>query len=99
MAYLTFLGAAAGSPTEIEMEVDPQYEAGKQVASQSGCLACHKFGENGNELAPDLTHIGAKLPAPAIRRTVEVGPSFMPPYEDLPKQKFNNLVEFLSSLK
>src|SRR3712207_9378608 len=47
MAYLTFLGASAGSPTEIEMEVSPQFEAGKQVAAQSGCLACHKFGENG----------------------------------------------------
>jgi menaquinol-cytochrome c reductase cytochrome b/c subunit len=99
MAYLTFLGAAAGSPTEIEMQVDPQYETGKEVAAQSGCLACHKFGENGNSLAPDLTHIGAKLPAPAIRRTVEVGPSFMPPYADLPPQKLNELIAFLSSLK
>ena len=99
MAYLTFLGAAAGSPTEIEMEVEPQYEAGKQVAAQSGCLACHKFGENGNSLGPELTHIGAKLPAPAIRRTVEVGPSFMPPYADLPPEKFDELIRFLSSLK
>ena len=24
-------------------------EKGKQVAAQSGCLACHKFGENGND--------------------------------------------------
>jgi len=99
MAYLTFLGAAAGSPTEIEMEVEPQYEAGKEVAAQSGCLACHKFGENGNSLGPELTHIGAKLPAPAIRRTVEVGPSFMPPYADLPPEKFDELIRFLSSLK
>ena len=99
MAYLTFLGAAAGSPTEIEMEVDPQYEAGKEVAAQSGCLACHKFGENGNTLAPDLTHIGAKLPAPAIERTVNVGPGFMPPYEDLPPDKKAELIDFLSSLK
>jgi hypothetical protein len=99
MAYLTALGAAAGSPTEIEMTVDPQFEAGKEVAAQSGCLACHKFGENGNALAPDLTHVGAKLPAPAIERTVRVGPSFMPPYDDLPPDKFNDLVDFLSSLK
>ena len=99
MAYLTFLGAAAGSPTEIEMEVDAQYEAGKEVAGQSGCLACHKFGENGNSLAPDLTHIGAKLPAPAIQRTIEVGPSFMPSYADLPQQKKEELIAFLSSLK
>ena len=48
MAYLTFLGAEAGSPTEIELTVAPQYEKGKQVAAQSGCLACHKFENNGN---------------------------------------------------
>ena len=48
MAFLTFLGANAGSPTEIEIEVAPEYEAGKLVAAQSGCLACHQFGENGN---------------------------------------------------
>jgi menaquinol-cytochrome c reductase cytochrome b/c subunit len=99
IAYLTALGAAAGSPTEIEMDVEPQFEAGKEVAAQSGCLACHTFGENGNAIAPDLTHVGAKLPAPAIERTVQVGPSFMPPYDDLPPDKFRDLVDFLSSLK
>ena len=31
-----------------------QYEAGKLVAAQSGCLACHKIGENGNS-APGRT--------------------------------------------
>jgi len=25
-----------------------EYEAGKKVVAQSGCLACHKIGENGN---------------------------------------------------
>ena len=48
MGYLTYLGAAAGSPNEIDMTVAKQYEAGKHVAAQSGCLACHKIGENGN---------------------------------------------------
>jgi len=46
MAYLTYQGAAAGSPNTIDMKVAPQYEAGKLVAAQSGCLACHKIGEN-----------------------------------------------------
>jgi menaquinol-cytochrome c reductase cytochrome b/c subunit len=99
MAYLTFLGAAAGSPTEIDLEVAPQYQAGEEVAAQSGCLACHKFGDNGNTLGPELTHIGSKLPAPAIERTVQVGPSFMPSYADLPPDKFKDLIDFLSSLK
>ena len=52
MAYLTFLGATAGSPTEIEIAVAPQFEAGKQVAAQSGCQACHKFGEAGGVIGP-----------------------------------------------
>src|SRR5918994_1532295 len=48
MAYLSIIGATAGSPTEIEMEVEPQYEKGRAVAASSGCLACHAFGDNGN---------------------------------------------------
>ena len=56
MAYLTYLGAAAGSPNEIEYEVAEQYEPGKLVVAQSGCLACHKIGHNGNDgPGPDLT--------------------------------------------
>src|SRR5215471_3815718 len=41
MAYLTFLGATAGTPTEISLKVASDVEAGKEVAAQSGCLACH----------------------------------------------------------
>src|ERR671915_2332071 len=63
MAYLTYLGAAAGSPNEIEYEVPPQYEAGKLVVAQAGCLACHKIGHNGNAgPGSDLTNVAEKLP-------------------------------------
>ena len=100
MAYLTFLGASAGSPTEIDLEVAPQFEKGKQVAAQSGCLACHKFGENGNDgPGPELTEIGAKLPAQAIERTLVNPAGIMPEYGSLPDEKFDNLVNFLASLQ
>ncbi|MGH2951176.1 MAG: c-type cytochrome [Solirubrobacterales bacterium] len=102
MAFLTFLGATAGSPTEIELDVPPQFEPGKQVAAQSGCLACHKFGENGNDgPGPELTDIGAKLPAEAIERTLTNPSGIMPPYppEELGEEKFENLVRFLASLQ
>jgi menaquinol-cytochrome c reductase cytochrome b/c subunit len=100
MAYLTFLGATAGAPTEIELSVAPQFEAGKQVAAQSGCLACHKFGDNGNDgPGPELTEIGAKLPAEAIKRTLVNPSGIMPPYTDLPPEKFDSLVKFLASLQ
>ena len=100
IAYLTFLGAEAGSPTEIELTVAPQYEEGKQVAAQSGCLACHIFEHNGNAgPGPELTHIGAKLPRAAIARSLDVGPGIMPSYADLPPAKKRDLVDFLASLQ
>jgi menaquinol-cytochrome c reductase cytochrome b/c subunit len=99
MAYLTFLGANAGSPTEIELSVAPQFEQGKEVAAQSGCLACHKFGNNGNAIGPDLTQVGNRVPREAIARSLDVGPGVMPSYKDLPKGKFNDLVDYLSSLR
>ncbi|MDX6652164.1 MAG: menaquinol-cytochrome c reductase cytochrome b/c subunit [Solirubrobacterales bacterium] len=98
MAYLTYLGATAGSPTEIDLKTAAQYETGKQVAAQSGCLACHKFGENGGTLGPNLTHIGARLPRAAIARTLTNPTVPMPNYSNLPKRKYDALVNFLSSL-
>jgi ubiquinol-cytochrome c reductase cytochrome b subunit/menaquinol-cytochrome c reductase cytochrome b/c subunit len=103
MAYLSILGATAGTPTEIELHVEPQYEKGRAVAASSGCTACHIFGENGNHgPGPDLTDIGSRLPAPAIERTLLNPTSPMPSYADLrddEPEKFKELVEFLASLK
>jgi menaquinol-cytochrome c reductase cytochrome b/c subunit len=102
MAFLTVLGAQAGSPTEIELAVAPQYEEGKEVAASSGCLACHIFEHNGNPgPGPELTEIGEKLPRAAIARSLEVGPGIMPSYEGLKEEepeKFNAMVDFLASL-
>jgi menaquinol-cytochrome c reductase cytochrome b/c subunit len=99
MAYLTFLGATAGSPTEIDLEVAASLEPGKEVAAQEGCLACHKLGENGNNgPGPELTNIGERLPRNAIARSLEVGPSIMPSYSGLPPEKTEALTAFLASL-
>ena len=79
MGYLTYQGAVAGPPTQIDeptpariTAMGPQmlatYEKGKQVVAQSGCLACHKIGENGNSgPGPPLTEIGARLPSAGDR--------------------------------
>ena len=50
MAYLTYAGANAGPPTQIDMKVAAAIR-GRQasVVAQSGCLACHKIGDNGND--------------------------------------------------
>lgn len=114
MGYLTYLGAAAGSPNEIELEASAavkaqgaqaveQFEAGKQVVAQAGCLACHKIGENGNDgPGPHLDDIADRLPRDAIARTLVNPTAPMPSYSQLQEQdpeRFNDLVAFLSQLK
>jgi len=100
MAYLTYKGANAGPPTNVEMQVPPQYEAGKLVVAQSACLACHKIGDSGNgTLAPDLTHVGSRIPREAILRSLVAGPSIMPSFQSLGKKKLNEVADFLAYLK
>jgi menaquinol-cytochrome c reductase cytochrome b/c subunit len=99
MGYLTYLGAAAGSPNSIEYPVAAKYEAGKLIVAQSGCLACHKIGENGNGgPGPNLTNIADKLPKAAILRTLENPTAPMPSFAGMPEEKKTAMVDFLSQL-
>jgi menaquinol-cytochrome c reductase cytochrome b/c subunit len=102
MAYLTVLGALAGSPTEIDLATSPQHEEGKNITASAGCLACHKIGENGGTLGPNLTKVGDRLGPPAIARTLVNPTSPMPSYQkfqrDNPEQ-FDKLVQYVASLK
>jgi menaquinol-cytochrome c reductase cytochrome b/c subunit len=111
MAYLTYSGANTGSPNSVDMKPPPgltaqelaTFNAGKEVVGQSGCLACHVIGENGNNgPGPPLTHIGSKLPPGAIASTLRNPTPPMPSFKGLSQtspQKFNNLVGFLSELQ
>ncbi len=111
MGLLTYQGANAGAPTQIDMPTPPavlalgpttvaQFDHGKSVAAQSGCEACHKFGENGNTgPGPPLTHIASRISRDALARTLVNPTAPMPSYANLPKDKFNALVTFLANLK
>jgi menaquinol-cytochrome c reductase cytochrome b/c subunit len=111
MAFLTWEGASTGSPYSIEMATPTavvqaggqelaQFEAGRNVVAQSGCLACHKLGENGNNgPGPELTHIGSRIPLKGIARTLVNPTAPMPSFRYLPPQKFDAAIEFLSQLK
>lgn len=114
IGYLTYLGAAAGPPTEIDIpipanissqgpEAVTNFKAGSAVVAQSGCAACHQFGENGNSgPGPALTNIGDRMPAQAIQRTLinpsAPMPSFSALSEESPEQ-FAQMVGFLAALK
>jgi ubiquinol-cytochrome c reductase cytochrome b subunit/menaquinol-cytochrome c reductase cytochrome b/c subunit len=111
MALLTYKGANAGSPTAIELSTPAvinesggatlsEFQAGEKVVAQSGCEACHKIGDNGNDgPGPDLSHIGARLPAGGIERTLINPQAPMPSFKNLPPSKFKTIVAFLSQLK
>jgi menaquinol-cytochrome c reductase cytochrome b/c subunit len=111
MAFLTYLGASAGSPNEIDINPPAglrgsaltEWNSGKLVAAQSGCLACHKIGENGNDgPGPHLTEIGGTLPESAIAQTLRNPTAPMPSFQALAEQqpeKFQALVSFLGQLK
>ena len=102
MVYLSVLGAIAGSPTEIELATSPQYEQGKEITASAGCLGCHKIGENGNTLGPNLTTIGDRLGQAAIARTLQNPTAPMPSYANYRKtnpEQFNKLVQYVASLR
>jgi menaquinol-cytochrome c reductase cytochrome b/c subunit len=110
MAYLTYSGANTGSPNSVDLVAPANFTAqqkqvftaGELVVGQSGCLACHQIGDNGNDgPGPNLTHIAKTVPEFQIASTLLNPTPPMPSFKTLKTeypQKFNNLVEFLSEL-
>jgi menaquinol-cytochrome c reductase cytochrome b/c subunit len=111
MAFLTYSGANTGSPNSVDMPPPASlsasqaatFRAGEIVVGDSGCLACHVLGDNGNNgPGPPLTNIGSTLRPQAIASTLRDPTAPMPSFESLAQQypnKFNNLVNFLSELQ
>ena len=108
MAYLTYTGANTGSPNSVDLkppatltaQQQATFRAGEQVVGESGCLACHVIGDNGNNgPGPVLTNIAATVPKAQIASTLRNPTPPMPSFKDLPPQKFNDLVQFLSDLQ
>jgi ubiquinol-cytochrome c reductase cytochrome b subunit/menaquinol-cytochrome c reductase cytochrome b/c subunit len=111
MAFLTYSGANTGSPNTVSL--DPPsglnaaqkatFRAGEVVVGESGCLACHVIGDNGNNgPGPPLTHIGKVLRPGAIASTLRNPTAPMPSFQGLASQspkKFQQLVSFLSMLQ
>jgi ubiquinol-cytochrome c reductase cytochrome b subunit/menaquinol-cytochrome c reductase cytochrome b/c subunit len=111
MAYLTWEGASTGSPNQVTLPAPSgltaaqvqTWKAGEVVVGESGCLACHVIGENGNNgPGPPLTHIGLRRSAGAIAATLRNPTAPMPSFKGMAAQspqKFQNLVGFLSMLR
>ena len=111
IAFLTYSGADTGSPNSVDLPAPSNLSAqqaavfkqGEDVVGQSGCLACHVIGSNGNNgPGPNLTNVGSILRPQAIASTLRNPTAPMPSFAGLAQQspqKFNALVTFLSELQ
>ncbi|HEY8469021.1 MAG TPA: c-type cytochrome [Longimicrobiales bacterium] len=61
----TAAGGQAGSAASAGASLDPL-----TIMRENQCLVCHKLGDEGGPLGPELTRIGARLDADAIRRSI-----------------------------
>ena len=77
-----------------------EFNTGMKVVAQTGCLACHRIGKQGNSgPGPDLTHIGSTLSAEQIEHAILYPTAPMPSFRNLPREKFRAVVEFLAQLQ
>ncbi len=77
-----------------------EFEQGRMVVAQSGCLACHRLGQDGNHgPGPNLTHIGSMHSKRSIEHALIDPSAPMPSFKHLPAAKFKAVVEFLSELR
>jgi menaquinol-cytochrome c reductase cytochrome b/c subunit len=111
MGYLTWRGDHAGTPDALEIATPAavvqngpaavaRWNEGRIVVAQSGCEACHTIGDNGNGgPGPNLTHIGSRVPRQAIARNLVDPTAPMPSFKNLPPNKFQAVVNFLTAMK
>jgi len=64
---VVYLRSIAGTTPSVDMPALGDAGHGKQIFEGKGqCLGCHRVGENGSRIGPDLTSIGAPRSAPVF---------------------------------
>jgi len=91
-------------PIEVALKEKPQTLLGKNVFDQYRCDLCHKIGDKGGTIGPDLTHEGSKGDflwlAKQIRDPKSNKPDTqMPPFPQISEGEIKALVDYLVSLK
>jgi mono/diheme cytochrome c family protein len=99
LVVLTAWGTEADA-TRSRSDAGPLVRQGAHVLAVSGCLACHRLGNQGNDgPGPDLTTVGARLSTAAITRALDQPRQPMPSFAALSPQQHRALVAYLASLK
>jgi menaquinol-cytochrome c reductase cytochrome b/c subunit len=97
----TGLGLATPSVVQAQGQgAVARFKAGEAVVASSGCLACHRIGDAGNDgPGPDLTQVGSRLPLSGIARVLVKPTAPMPSFGRMAESKRRDLVYFLAQLR
>jgi mono/diheme cytochrome c family protein len=77
-----------------------EYETGGKVAAQTGCLACHRIGDDGNDgPGSNLTRVGSMLDEQQLEQALINPRAPMPSFRLLPRTKLTPLIRFLTLLR
>jgi ubiquinol-cytochrome c reductase cytochrome b subunit/menaquinol-cytochrome c reductase cytochrome b/c subunit len=91
---------AIAAPRELRGAARATFVAGRMVAAEAGCLACHVIGTQGNSgPGPNLTNVGARLTSTDLARALRSPRAPMPSFAALPRRRFADLVRFLADLR
>jgi len=86
-------------PASLARAKRARFVAGRDVATRSGCLACHRIGSSGSDIGPNLNGIGERRSRWQIRRALLDPQAPMPAYGALPAPELDALLVFLSALR
>ena len=95
---------AEAKMTGIALEEKPRTLLGKSVYDQFRCDLCHKIGDKGGAIGPELTHVGKNRDslwlATQIRDPKSHNPNTqMPAFSQIPEGEIHALIGYLVSLK
>ncbi len=89
--------------TEILAQDINQVEKGRQLFQDYDCLACHRIGDEGRFVGPDLTWVGLRKREPWERIWLTDPPGFKPdtfmPDFHIPQEGVESLAAFLHTLQ
>jgi mono/diheme cytochrome c family protein len=100
------LGVAVSLALPALVGAAPDPRKGPDLFVSQGCVGCHMLNGKGGTMGPDLTHVGKKMNAAAIRKKLEnpkagMPNSIMPAAKDIGMKpaQVADLTAFMASLK
>jgi ubiquinol-cytochrome c reductase cytochrome b subunit len=104
LGYYSNPGASLTAKVAVSSQASVSVQAGAELFSSQGCIACHTVHDQGGNIGPNLSNIGAKglgdqwLTTQIRNPKAHDSSSQMPGFNQLTDEQVKNLVDFLQNL-